>query len=289
MKGILLIDKQQDWTSSDVVAKLRGILHEKRIGHTGTLDPMATGLLCVFVGRATRAVEFAENHSKRYIASIRLGTTTDTEDIWGKVMSQNPAEVSEGQLLSALESFKGEISQIPPMYSAIKIKGQKLYKIARAGGEVERPARNITIHSLELIGHENGDYVLDISCSKGTYIRSLCRDIGEKLGCGACMSALRRVEAGNFKIENAYTLSQVQQAADRGEADKLLLPMDSLFEAYPACTVSSADEKLIRCGNSPVSKLSGGDYRVYSENGEFLALCRVNKNRLETLKSFFEV
>lgn len=289
MKGILLIDKQQDWTSSDVVAKLRGILREKRIGHTGTLDPMATGLLCVFVGRATRAVEFAENHSKRYIASIRLGTTTDTEDIWGKVLSQKPAEVSESELLSALESFKGEISQIPPMYSAIKIKGQKLYKIARAGGEVERPARNITIHSLELIGQENGDYVLDISCSKGTYIRSLCRDIGEKLGCGACMSALRRIEAGNFKIENAYTLSQVQQAADRGEADKLLLPMDSLFESYPACTVSPADEKLIRCGNAPVSKLSGGEYRVYSQSGEFLALCRQNKGKLETLKSFFEV
>ena len=289
MKGILLIDKEQDWTSSDVVAKLRGILREKRIGHTGTLDPMATGLLCVFVGRATRAVEFAENHRKRYIASIRLGTTTDTEDIWGKVLSQNQADVSEEELLSALECFKGEISQVPPMYSAIKIKGQKLYKIARAGGEVERPARNITIHSLELLGQENGDYVLDITCSKGTYIRSLCRDIGEKLGCGACMSALRRIEAGNFKIENAYTISQVQEAADRGDTEKLLIPMDRLFDDYPAYIATAKDERLIRCGNAPSSKLSDGEYRVYSENGEFLALCRQNKGKLETLKSFFEV
>ncbi len=289
MKGILLIDKQQDWTSSDVVAKLRGILHEKRIGHSGTLDPMATGLLCVFVGRATRAVEFAESHRKRYIASIRLGTTTDTEDIWGKVLSENKAEVSESELLKALDSFKGEISQVPPMYSAIKIKGQKLYKIARAGGEVERPARQITIHSIELLGQENGDYVLDISCSKGTYIRSLCRDIGEKLGCGACMSALRRIEAGDYKIENAYTLEEVQKAADAGEAEKLLIPMDSLFASYPQCTASQKTERLIRCGSAAKSDLPDGEYRVYSESGEFLSFSKVSEGKMETLKSFFEV
>ena len=196
MNGILLVDKEQDWTSNDVVAKLKGVLHERRIGHSGTLDPMATGLLVLFVGRATRAVEFAESHSKRYLAGLRLGLSTDTQDITGRVLKSAKAPVSREELLAVLEEFKGEISQIPPMYSAIKVKGQKLYDIARRGGEVERKPRQITVSALTLLGREGEDWLLDVRCSKGTYIRTLCHDIGERLGCGGCMSSLRRIQAG---------------------------------------------------------------------------------------------
>ena len=173
MNGILLIDKPSDWTSSDVVAKLRGILHERRIGHSGTLDPMATGLLVVFVGRATRAVEFAESHSKRYRAGFRPGLVTDTQDITGNPIGGEARELDHGELEKALESFRGEIRQIPPMYSAIKVGGKKLYEIARRGGEVERKPRPVTISRLELLGREGEDYLLDVRCSKGTYIRTL--------------------------------------------------------------------------------------------------------------------
>ena len=195
LNGILLIDKPQDWTSNDVVSKMRGILHERRIGHSGTLDPLATGLLVVFVGRATRAVEFAESDSKEYIAGLRLGVKTDTQDITGNVLSECECNVSETELLNALDGFKGDIEQIPPMYSAIKIGGKKLYELARKGEEVERKPRKINISKLDIIGEENGDYILDVACSKGTYIRTLCNDIGEALNCGGCMSSLRRVKA----------------------------------------------------------------------------------------------
>lgn len=289
MNGILLIDKPSGWTSSDVVAKLRGILHEKRIGHSGTLDPMATGLLVVFAGRATRAVEFAQNHSKRYIASLRLGLSTDTQDITGTVLSQREVNVDEAQLSCALESFCGDISQIPPMYSAIKIQGKKLYEIARKGGQVERQPRQINISALKLVGREGEDYVLDVSCSKGTYIRTLCSDIGDKLGLGGCMSALRRISVGEFSIEAAHSLQEVQQAADRGEVQSLLLPVDSLFMSSPAHTVSAKDERLLRCGNTFDTALQPGSYRLYSQAGEFLALGESRAGKLKTIKSFFEV
>ena len=289
MNGILLIDKPSDWTSSDVVAKLRGILRERRIGHSGTLDPLATGLLVVFVGRATRAVEFAESHDKRYIAGLRLGMRTDTQDITGNVLTQTSADVSREELENVLPQFRGEISQIPPMYSAIKVNGQKLYDIARRGGEVERKARNIYISSLDIIGFDELDYILDVSCSKGTYIRTLCNDIGEALGCGACMSSLRRVQAGDFTLDNAYTLQQVQEAADRGEADKLLIPVDSLFAEMPSLTVSAAAEKKLRNGNAVACDAPDGEYRVYSKDEAFLLIGKVESGALRTIKSFFEV
>lgn len=289
MNGILLIDKPDGWTSSDVVAKLRGILHERRIGHSGTLDPMATGLLVVFVGRATRAVEFAESHSKRYIASLRLGLETDTQDISGHVLTEHDVNISDTELEEALNDFRGEINQIPPMYSAIKVNGKKLYEIARKGGEVERKPRQITISELQLTGRDGEDHILDVSCSKGTYIRTLCSDIGAALGCGGCMSALRRVRAGEFSIENAHTLQEVQQAADRGEMESLLLPVDSLFEQYRLCVIDERSEKKLRCGNVINTALADGEYRVYSQSGEFLALCRAEKGSLKTIKSFFEV
>ena len=178
MNGILLIDKEQDWTSNDVVAKLKGILHERRIGHSGTLDPMATGLLVVFIGRATRAVEFAEGHDKRYLASLRLGVTTDTQDTTGNVLKIGDASgVDEAALRAVLDRFTGEQLQTPPMYSAIKVNGRRLYDIARSGGEVERAARPICVKSIEITGRDGDDWLLDISCSKGTYVRTLCNDI----------------------------------------------------------------------------------------------------------------
>ena len=290
MNGILLIDKPAGWTSSDVVAKLRGILHERRIGHSGTLDPMATGLLVVFVGRATRAVEFAESQGKRYRAGLRLGLATDTQDITGKPTGGAPREISREELAAALERFRGKILQVPPMYSAIKVKGQKLYEIARRGGEVERPARPVTIHTLELLGEDDGDWLLDIRCSKGTYVRTLCHDIGAALGCGGCMSALRRLEAGKFCLEDAYTLDEVQRAADEGRAEALLLPVDSLFQDRPVLRLGPKEEKKLRSGAVlSAGTATEGEYRVYSESGDFLALCRVADGQMRTIKSFFEV
>lgn len=288
LNGILLIDKAQDWTSNDVVAKLRGILHERRIGHSGTLDPLATGLLVVFVGRATRAVEFAEADSKEYIAGLRLGISTDTQDITGNVLSERECNVSKAELSEVLSGFLGDIEQIPPMYSAIKVGGKKLYELARRGEEVERKARKINISKLDIVS-DDGDYILDVACSKGTYIRTLCNDIGEKLGCGGCMSSLRRIKAGAFSIDNAHTLAEVQSADDNGTVGDLILPVDTLFSAYPEISVNDSLEKKLRCGN--IINISAGDgtYRVYSESREFLLLGEVNGGKLKTIKSFFEV
>lgn len=289
MNGILLVDKPTDWTSSDVVAKLRSLLHERRIGHSGTLDPMATGLLVLFVGRATRAVEFAESQEKRYLASLRLGLATDTQDITGNRISGEPREISEAELERTLALFRGHIQQIPPMYSAIKVGGKKLYEIARRGGEVERKPRPVHIRELKLLGREGEDWLLDVTCSKGTYIRTLCHDIGQSLGCGGCMSALRRVRAGEFSIENACTLDQVREAADRGEAEKLLLPVDSLFRQDPALSLNARDEKRIRSGGVFPVAVQDGQYRAYGPDGAFLALVRVTGGELKSIKSFFEV
>lgn len=289
MNGILLIDKPSDWTSNDVVMKLRGMLGERRIGHSGTLDPMATGLLVVFVGRATRAVEFAEAHSKRYSASLRLGLVTDTQDITGRVLEERLAGISREELEAALAGFRGEIEQIPPMYSAIKINGRKLYDIARKGGEVERKPRRITVSDLVLMGRSGDDWLLDIQCSKGTYIRTLCHDIGAALGCGGCMSALRRTAAGAFSVSGAYPLEDVQRAVDEGRAQELLLPVDTLFSEYESYTASGSQEKKIRTGADARADIPDGYYRVYSRSGEFLMLGSSENGILKTVKSFFEV
>lgn len=289
MNGILLVDKPSGWTSNDVVMKLRGMLRERRIGHSGTLDPMATGLLVVFVGRATRAVEFAEADSKRYSARLHLGLVTDTQDITGTVLEEKQTIVSRQELEAMLGRFRGELEQIPPMYSAIKINGRKLYDIARKGGEVERKPRHITVSALELTGRDGDDWLLDIQCSKGTYIRTLCHDIGAALGCGGCMSALRRTAAGAFNVTDAYSLENVQRAVNEGWAEELLLPVDSLFSKYESYTASVAQEKKIRTGASTKADAADGLYRVYSRSGEFLMLGRTENGILKTVKSFFEV
>ena len=289
MTGILLVDKEQDWTSSDVVAKLRGVLHERRIGHAGTLDPLATGLLIVMVGRAARASDYLMRHTKKYRAHLRCGIVTDTQDITGRILSETALSVSPQELEEVLQRFRGEQEQIPPMYSAVKVAGKKLCDVARRGGEVERRPRSITIHELTLLGRSGEDWLLDVRCSKGTYIRTLCHDIGQALGCGGCMSALRRTEAGGFSVENALTISEIQALADAGELEKRLLPVDRLFAGNQMCRVSSEEEKKLRCGSSFPTSLPDGDYRVYGESGTFLMLGRAEDGRMHTVKSFFEV
>ena len=290
MNGILLVDKPQDWTSFDVAAKLKGLCGTRRIGHSGTLDPMATGLLVMFLGRATRAVPFAEDHDKRYIASLRPGIVTDTQDITGRVLEKNERPVTAGELEEVLRVFRGEIEQIPPMYSAIRVNGRRLYDIARRGGEVERKARPVMIHSLELIGQdERGDFVLDVRCSRGTYVRTLCHDIGRMLGCGACLSALRRTEVGAFHVEDAHTMDELIAAADAGTIENLLLGVESLFPDMRRLTVDEEAERKIRCGNPVGTSEKNGRALVYGVDGQLLMLGECKDGIMSTIKSFFEV
>ena len=286
--GILIVDKPAGWTSMDVCAKLRGIFHEKRVGHGGTLDPMATGVLPVFMGRATRAVEFAEKSDKEYVAGLKLGVITNTQDTSGEVLEERPVSIAGGELEAALEKFRGDLLQVPPMYSAIKINGKKLYELARKGREVERPARPVTIKCLEIVDQQGDSlYTIRVRCSKGTYIRTLCHDLGQALDCGGCMASLRRTMAAGFTLEDAVTLEQVQ-AAEAPAA--LLLPVDRLFPDRKKLVLPSAVEKKIRNGMTAVlPELDQGEYRVYSQDGTFLAVCRAKGGKLTTVKSFFEV
>ena len=287
--GVLIIDKPSEWTSQDVCAKLRGVFHEKRIGHGGTLDPMATGVLPVFVGRATRAVEFVMEGEKEYLAGLRLGLVTNTQDTTGEVLEQRPVSVTREELEGALERFRGDILQVPPMYSAIKIGGKKLYELARKGREVERPPRKVTIHALTVEGQTGeGDFSLRVRCSKGTYVRTLCHDIGRALGCGGCMSALRRIGAAGFTLADAVTLEAVQAAP---EPAALLRPVDGCFRGYDAVEITGRALSRARNGN-PFPCPAGvpdGVYRFYGPGGEFLLLGRCQAGTATTIKSFFEV
>ena len=286
MDGIVIVDKPADWTSQDVTAKLRGVFHTRRIGHGGTLDPMATGVLPVFVGRATRGVEFFEHAEKTYETTLRLGLTTDTEDITGTILEEKPVCVTETQVLSVLEQFKGEIQQIPPMYSAIKMNGQKLVDLARKGKEVERKPRTITIFALDFLGMTGNDVRLRVHCSKGTYIRTLCKDIGETLGCGGCMAALRRTSAGNYTEAEAIPLSKL---VDCENPEAFLRSVDTLFAEHPAVTLTEKQALRTRNGNSFSIDLADGTYRAYDEAGEFLMLAKVDGGIMSTIKSFFNV
>ena len=290
MNGILLVDKPRDWTSFDVAAKLKGLCRTRRIGHSGTLDPMATGLLVMFLGRATRAVPFAEEHDKRYLASLRPGLVTDTQDVTGNVLEENDCAVTAGELEEALRAFRGEIEQIPPMYSAIRVGGRRLYDIARRGGEVERKPRPVTIRSLELLGQdENGDFLLDVRCSKGTYVRTLCHDIGQSLGCGACLSALRRTEVGAFRVEDAHTMDELIAAAETGTIESMLLGIETLFPNLRRIGVDAEAERRIRCGNPAATSEEDGRALVYGADGKLLMLGEIKDGVMSTIKSFFEV
>ncbi len=285
--GIIIIDKPQEWTSMDVCAKLRGVLGERRIGHAGTLDPMATGVLPVFVGRATRAVEFAERGDKEYVAGLRLGLVTDTQDTSGNTLEERPVAVTAEQLRQVLPRFTGDILQVPPMYSAIKINGKKLYELARKGREVERPARPVAIHSLTLEGQAGPEeYTIRVKCSKGTYVRTLCHDIGAALGCGGCMSSLRRTMACGFDLSQAHPLKEVLETEDPAG---LLLPTDSLFAAHPALTLGKRGAERVRHGAQVCQPdEADGTYRIYGPEEEFLALGRVEQGKLHIIKRFFD-
>ena len=286
MNGIVIVDKPQGWTSQDVTARLRRVFGTRRIGHGGTLDPMATGVLPVFVGRATRGVEFFEHAEKVYETLLRPGITTDTEDITGTVLSRQEVSLTQQQVEDVLPKFRGEIAQVPPMYSAIKVNGRKLYELARKGREVPREPRPVTIHELTFLGFENGAIRLRVHCSKGTYIRTLCKDIGASLGCGGCMEALRRVSAGEYTAEDAVPL---QELLDSETPEQYLRPVDTMFRNYPMVTLTSNQETRCRNGNSFSVRLPEGTYRAYSESGEFLMLSRVEDGVMRTVKSFFNV
>ena len=286
MNGIVIVDKPQGWTSQDVTARLRRVFNTRRIGHGGTLDPMATGVLPVFVGRATRGVEFFEHAEKTYETVLRPGITTDTEDITGTVLSERDAFVTGEMLEAVLPRFRGEILQVPPMYSALKVNGQKLYDLARKGKEVERQPRPITIHELTLLGMDAEGIRLRVRCSKGTYIRTLCKDIGEALGCGGCMAALRRVQAGEYTSAEAVPLQTLLETED---PEQYLRPVDSMFRNYPAVTLTPKQETRCRNGNSFSLAMENGTYRAYGQNGEFLMLAKTEGGVMSTIKSFFEV
>ena len=286
MDGIVIVDKPPDCTSQDVTARLRRVFGTRRIGHGGTLDPMATGVLPVFVGRATRGVEFFEHAEKTYETVLRLGLTTDTEDTTGTVLTESRVSVTEEQRAKTLEAFRGGILQIPPMYSALKVNGQKLCDLARKGKTVERQPRPVTIHELTLLERGENTLRLRVRCSKGTYIRTLCKDIGESLGCGGCMASLRRVSAGEYTIAEAVPL---QELLDTDEPGKYLRDVDTMFRTYPAVTLTANQEKRCRNGNAFSVKLEEGTYRAYSQTGEFLMLAKVEDGVMTTIKSFFSV
>ena len=286
MDGIIIIYKPAGWTSQDVTAKLRGVFQTRRIGHGGTLDPMATGVLPVFVGRATRGVEFFEHADKTYEAVLCLGITTDTEDITGEILEEKPVSVTESDVLAVLPQFRGEIQQIPPMYSAIKVNGQKLCNLARKGKEVERPARTITIPALDFLGMEGNLVRMRVHCSKGTYIRTLCKDIGAALGCGGCMESLRRITAGSYTECDAIPLAQVVASENPGQ---FLRNVDTLFAHHPAVTLTEKQALRCRNGNSFSIDLPAGTYRAYDQAGAFLMLAKVEAGVMSTIKSFFEV
>ena len=286
MTGIAIVDKPAGWTSHDVVAKLRRALGEKRIGHGGTLDPMATGVLPVFVGRATRAVSFLESADKEYLAEVRFGLVTDTQDTTGKVLSESSLRPSEGEVEAALRGFLGLQEQLPPLYSAVKVEGRKLYQYARAGREVERKPRQIEISAIEPLGFgPGGDYRFRLTVSKGTYVRTVCHDLGQRLGCGGAMSGLRRLRAGAFSIGEASPLEAF--LAEGGQ--ELLRPLDSIFRACPSLTLGEEEARRVRCGNDFATDSETGTYRLYDSAGAFLALGAASAGRMKTIKSFFEV
>ncbi len=285
MNGFVIVDKEEGITSFKASSCLRRIYNEKKTGHTGTLDPMATGVLPVAMGKATRFIDLLPDSSKGYIAKFKFGIVTDTLDITGTVLEEKKADVSLGQLESVLHLFRGNIMQMPPMYSALSVNGVKLYKLARQGVEVERQQRPVTINSLEITNcFENGEFEISVDCSKGTYIRSLIADIGEHLGCGAVMTALRRTKSNGFTISQAKTLSEIE----KDDADAVI-PIDEAFSVYPAVTVSTAQSMRFSNGGELMSdrlrcEIAPTLYRVYSPENEFLGLGEISPENISVLK-----
>ena len=285
MDGILLIDKEAGFTSHDVVAILRGVLHQKKIGHAGTLDPGATGLLPVCLGKATKCVNLASDADKCYRTVMRLGTVTDTQDMSGTVLQERPAAVSEEEVRAAVQSFAGGYDQIPPMYSAKKVGGRKLYDLARKGQTVEREPVHVRINGIRIEDISLPEVTMTVSCGKGTYIRTLCHDIGERLGCGAAMKELRRTAVAGFSIEQAAALAEVRRAAEEGTVEELLIPVKDLFAGYKRFTVSPAHEKALLNGN--VLFLNWGEASDRFGDGEAAAVFD-HQGELQAVYTFSE-
>ena len=276
MDGLINVYKERGFTSHDVVAKLRGILKQKKIGHTGTLDPEAEGVLPVCLGKATKVCELLTDKDKTYQAVLLLGMETDTQDTTGTVTARAPVTASEEDVREAVQSFTGSYDQIPPMYSALKINGKKLYDLARAGKEVERKARTVQIHEIRIEEIALPRVTMTVTCSKGTYIRTLCYDIGRKLGCGGCMEKLLRTRVERFTLEEAYTLSQIEKIRDEGQLEEILTPVDRLFSQYPLFQAVSEAEKRLENGNpllceelTEVKPPEHGPVRIYAADGRF--------------------
>lgn len=287
MNGIIVLDKPDGKTSHDMVNFIRRLTGVRRVGHTGTLDPMATGVLPICIGSAAKVSDMLTATDKRYCAEFELGITTDTEDISGNVLEKREVTVGENEIREAVMGFVGKINQIPPMYSAIKQNGRKLYELAREGIEVEREKREVTIHSIDIQNIAGSKVTIDVSCSKGTYIRTLCSDIGRKLGTGACMTALRRTAAGMFTIDNAYTVGELEEQKEKIE--ELLMPTDMVFADFPAIYLNEKQTKSIVNGVRMTWR--GGEenqcYRLYDEKHGFLCISRCVEGRLRLEKSFW--
>ena len=296
--GIINVYKEAGYTSHDVVARLRGICGQKKIGHTGTLDPDAVGVLPVCLGNGTRLCDMLTDRRKEYIATLRLGMMTDTQDISGKILEERDVLVSPQEVRRVILSFLGDSMQIPPMYSALKVNGKKLYELAREGKEVERAARPITVYGIEVLQEEHPEYVFKVECSKGTYIRTLCHDIGEQLGCGGVMTKLIRSRVGEFEIEKAHTLDELQRLADQGILSETIVPVEKMFEDYPALVVKESSHKVIQNGNQLKKEdflenteeiADGKEIRVYSHQNIFFGIYRYEKRRklFSPVKMFF--
>lgn len=290
MHGILCLDKPQEMTSFVACACVRRALGIKKTGHAGTLDPMATGVLPVMCSSATRALDWLPSHDKRYTVTVQFGAVSDTEDIWGEVTRTNRPLPSEEALQEALCAFRGEILQVPPMVSAIKKDGVRLYELARKGIEIEREARPVTIHHLELLSFEGDTAVLDCCCSKGTYMRVIASELGKALGCGALMSGLRRTQAVGFTLDDAVTLDTLRAAAEAGEADKLLVPVDRVLASYPSVTVTAPQAQRFRNGGALALERLHTEVtdvvRVYDPDGGFIGLGRPNEEELKVARLF---
>lgn len=296
LNGIINIYKEKGFTSHDVVAKMRGICRQKKIGHTGTLDPDATGVLPVCLGSGTKLCDMLTDKDKEYVAELILGVETDTQDISGQILRRLPVAVSEMQVKEAVLSFQGEYMQIPPMYSALKVNGKKLYELARAGKEVERQARPVVIHEIEILDMQLPVVRLRVSCSKGTYIRTLCADIGEKLGCGGAMQSLVRTRVGHFKLEQAVTLEQLEKIRDENGLESILYPVECAFAECASLSIKPEFRKLLDNGNAfypnqtieKVTYPEGEWIKVYGEE-QFYGVYTYDKTnrRYKPVKMFF--
>ncbi|MBR5520477.1 MAG: tRNA pseudouridine(55) synthase TruB [Oscillospiraceae bacterium] len=291
--GILILYKPQDWTSFDVIAKARGILSTRKVGHSGTLDPMATGVLPVFMGRATKAVDMQIIKDKEYIATFVLGQNTDTGDVTGEVINQRPVSATKEDVLKEMENFRGEITQLPPMYSAVKINGQPLYKLARRGvsvENVERKPRKAVIKELEMLEDTTlgeNEYKIRVLCSEGTYIRTLVEDMGENLGCGAVLSSLSRTKACGYTLDDCITLEQLQQARADETIDSLIVNTDTVFMHLERVDLSpELAKRLLNGARSRIAK-PDGDYRVYYKD-KFYAIANVTEKKMSVVKLFVE-